>query len=128
MRTGWRKSVGAGALAMLLAACARPSAQEVLSDTAANLGRIDSGVLAMRMLTEASGQLAGEMGFELEGSFSLPVGDETLPVAEFRYTQIAGPPPRPVWGRSGSTGGSATPSSPTVERSAGRTPGRSPRT
>jgi hypothetical protein len=77
-------------VAILLTACARPSAQEVMSDTAANLGRIDSGVLTMRMLTEATGELAGEMGFELEGPFALPIGDESLPVAEFRYTQIAG--------------------------------------
>jgi len=82
---------GAASLAMLLSACARPSAQEVLSDTAANLGRIDSGVLRMRMTVASTGQLAGKMGFELEGPFALPVGDETLPVAEFRYTQTAGP-------------------------------------
>ncbi len=88
-----RFAIGSAAVAvgMLLSACARPGAQEVLSDTAANLPRIDSGVLTMKMITESSGQLAGEMGFELEGPFALPVGDETLPVAEFRYTQIAGP-------------------------------------
>jgi hypothetical protein len=91
MRNRLVMSAGAASLALLLTACASPSAQEVLSDTAANLGRIDSGVLTMRMLTESSGQLAGRMGFELEGPFALPVGDETLPVAEFRYTQIAGP-------------------------------------
>jgi hypothetical protein len=78
-------------VALLLSACARPSAQQVLADTAANLGRIDSGVMRMGMLAESTGQLAGEMGFELEGPFALPVGDETLPVAEFRYTQTAGP-------------------------------------
>ena len=83
--------VGGVVVALLLAGCARPSAQEVLADTAANLGRIDSGVLSMRMSAESTGQLAGEMGFELEGPFALPIGDETLPVAEFRYTQTAGP-------------------------------------
>ena len=82
---------GGATLALLLSACARPSAQEVLADTAANLGRIDSGVLGMRMMVESTGQLAGEMGFELEGPFALPVGDETLPVAQFRYAQTAGP-------------------------------------
>jgi hypothetical protein len=91
MRTRSTLGAGAAAVALLLSACARPSAQEVLSDTAANLGRIDSGVLRMRMLTEATGQLAGEMGFELEGPFALPAGGESLPLAEFRYTQIAGP-------------------------------------
>jgi hypothetical protein len=83
--------VATGAVALLLGSCARPSAEEVLADTAANLGRIHSGVLGMRMMAESTGQLAGEMGFELEGPFALPVGDESLPVAEFRYTQIAGP-------------------------------------
>ena len=82
-------AAGAG-LALLLSACARPSAQEVLAETAANLGRIDSGVLSMRMIAESTGELAGKMGFELEGPFALPVGDETLPVAEFTYTQVAG--------------------------------------
>jgi hypothetical protein len=75
-------------LALALAACTHePSAQEVLSETAGNLGEIRSGDLSLRLAVAASG---GERaGFELEGPVALAEQGE-LPVAEVEYAQIAG--------------------------------------
>jgi len=72
----------------LLAGCGGggPSADEVLKQTASNLGKIRSGVLGLKLLVTPPGQ--GEpFGFELHGPFALrPSG---LPVARIVYTRIA---------------------------------------
>jgi hypothetical protein len=61
---------------------------DVVADTADNLGKITSGELDLKLLVEPREQ-GGDVGFELSGPFSLPEGDD-LPVARIRYTQIAG--------------------------------------
>jgi hypothetical protein len=81
-----RLALGA-ALVLLLAGCGGESAQDVLSETSANLGKIRSGDLSMRLLFSAKG---GERaGFTLEGPFALRSG--ALPETQLDYTQIAGP-------------------------------------
>jgi hypothetical protein len=81
----------AGSLALLalaLSACTHgPDAQEVLSETAANLGKIRSGDVSLRLAVAARG---GERaGFELEGPVALAERGK-LPVAEVEYAQLAG--------------------------------------
>jgi len=64
----------------------RPSADEVLKQTASNLGKIRSGVLGLKLLVTPAGQ--GEpLGFELHGPFALRRSG--LPVARIVYTRIA---------------------------------------
>ena len=77
------------ATAAALPGCAAtgPSADEVLSETAANLGKIRSGTLSLRFLAEAGD--GEQAGFELDGPVALARPGE-LPRAEVDYTQIAG--------------------------------------
>ena len=72
----------------LLAGCGGggPSADEVLKDTASNLGKLRSGVLGMKLLVTPQGQ-GQPFGFELHGPFALRRAG--LPVARISYTQIA---------------------------------------
>jgi hypothetical protein len=79
-------------LALTLSACggsagsdANPN--EALSQTAAKLGDIDSGVLQVKLLVDPREE-GGDFGFELSGPFELGK-DGDLPVAEIEYTQIA---------------------------------------
>jgi hypothetical protein len=76
------------AVALLVAGCggSSQSAQQALSETSANLGKIRSGDLAMDLLFSAKG--AGRAGFSLAGPFALRAG--ALPEAQLDYTQIAG--------------------------------------
>lgn len=71
----------------LLAGCGGgPSADDILTQTASNLGTIRSGVLGLKLLVTPPGQ--GEpSGFELHGPFALRRGG--LPVARIVYTRIA---------------------------------------
>jgi hypothetical protein len=62
------------------------SAQDALSDTASNLGKIRSGDLTLELLFMAKG--GEEQGFRLQGPVAL--GQGSLPVADLEYTQIAG--------------------------------------
>jgi hypothetical protein len=76
----------------LLAGCAGggESADEVLSETAANLGEIRSGTLHVDLRVEPRGPTGAEtFGFALDGPFSLG-GSTALPVADIEYTQTAG--------------------------------------
>jgi hypothetical protein len=63
------------------------SANEALSETADNLGKIRSGDLSLRLAVEATG--GEQVGFELEGPFAFSEREQ-LPVAEIDVTQIAG--------------------------------------
>jgi hypothetical protein len=74
-------------LALALAACGGGGdAQDVLADTAANLGEIRSGTLDFGLLvTPRSGE---EFGFEVHGPFSFAKSG-ALPVLDVEYTQIA---------------------------------------
>ena len=75
-------------VALAVAGCGGgPSAQEVLSETAANLGKIRSGDVSLRLVVAAKG--GEQAGFELEGPLAL-AEEGKLPVAEVEYTQIAG--------------------------------------
>ncbi|MDX6663198.1 MAG: hypothetical protein QOG09_1300 [Solirubrobacterales bacterium] len=65
-------------------------ADDVISATASNLGKVHSGNLRMSELVSGSGSAAGEQaGFELHGPFSLGKPG-SLPLARIAYTQIAG--------------------------------------
>jgi hypothetical protein len=60
---------------------------EILSETAANLGKIRSGELTLEITAKAEG---GETaGFELTGPFAVPEPGK-LPRADMEYTQTAG--------------------------------------
>jgi len=62
------------------------SANELLAETSANLGKIKSGDLALELIfSTKDGERAG---FNLEGPFQLRPG--SLPEAQLDYTQIAG--------------------------------------
>jgi hypothetical protein len=75
--------------ALLLAGCGGPSADSVLSDTAANLGKIRSGTLhASVLVTPRGGAGTNPFGFKLEGPFALGAAG-SLPVLRVAYTQIA---------------------------------------
>jgi hypothetical protein len=63
-------------------------AQDVLADTARNLGKIHSGDLTLRLVVSPREGTKGRIGFELHGPFALRPG--TLPIAKVAYTQIAG--------------------------------------
>jgi len=76
-------------LAALLFGCGGggpQSANELLAETSANLGKIKSGDLALELIfSTKDGERAG---FNLEGPFQLRSG--SLPEAQLDYTQIAG--------------------------------------
>lgn len=74
--------------ASLAAGCGGGHAREVMSDTAANLGKIRSGDLTLRLVVSPREGTKGRIGFELQGPFALRRG--ALPVARIAYTQIAG--------------------------------------
>jgi hypothetical protein len=81
------------ALCLLVAAlaaggCGGGQAHEVLSKTAANLGKIHSGDLTLRLVVSPRAGTKGRIGFILRGPFALRPGK--LPVAKVAYTQIAG--------------------------------------
>jgi hypothetical protein len=81
-----RRLAFGAALVLLFAGCGGGSAQDILSETSANLGKIRSGDLSMRLLFSANG--GEQAGFSLEGPFALRSG--SLPKAQLDYTQIAG--------------------------------------
>lgn len=74
-----------GAVVVVCAACGGGGAEDVLGDTAGNLGKIRSGVLDMTLLVEPRD--GDPFGFELRGPFSL--ADDGLPLLDVQYTQIA---------------------------------------
>jgi hypothetical protein len=63
-------------------------ANQVMSDAAANLGKLRSGDLTLRLVLSPREGTKGRIGFELRGPFALRPGG--LPVAKIAYTQIAG--------------------------------------
>lgn len=63
-------------------------ATEILSRTAANLGKVRSGDLTLRLVVSPREGTRGRIGFELRGPFAFRPG--RLPVARIAYTQIAG--------------------------------------
>jgi hypothetical protein len=75
-------------VALLAAACGGggPNAQDVLKQTAANVGSIRSGTLALKLLVTPRAT-ADPFGFELHGPFKLAASG--LPVTRMAYTQIA---------------------------------------
>jgi hypothetical protein len=64
------------------------NANDVLSRTAASLGKIRSGDLTLRLVVSPREGTKGRIGFELRGPFAMRRG--SLPVARIAYTQIAG--------------------------------------
>lgn len=72
----------------LAAGCGGGQASDTLSETAANLGKIHSGDLTLRLVVSPREGTKGRIGFELRGPFALRPG--RLPVAKVAYTQIAG--------------------------------------
>jgi hypothetical protein len=77
-------------LAVALVGCGGgPSADEVLSETAANLGKIRSGTLIFKLLVDPRAKGAeGDFGFELQGPFSFGTAEEP-PRARIAYTQVS---------------------------------------
>jgi hypothetical protein len=76
-------------LGSTLAGCGGGGSEDALSETASNLGEIESGVLVLRVLVEGTGKGEGQVGFELDGPFAL-AQEGKLPVAEIAYRKIAG--------------------------------------
>lgn len=74
------------AVLFVLASCGGGSAQDVLSETAANLGKIRSGDLSLELVFQARG--AGRTGFTLDGPFSLEKGP--LVAGKLDYAQLLG--------------------------------------
>lgn len=74
------------ALLLLLAGCGGTAAEDVLSETAANLGKIRSGRLSLELAFQARG--AGETGFTLDGPFSIDQG--RLVAGKLDYAQLLG--------------------------------------
>jgi hypothetical protein len=84
-----RRALSLLALVSLVAGCGGSGrAHELLSDTAANLGKLRSGELTLRLVVSPREGTKGRVGFELQGPFALRPGG--LPVAKVSYTQIAG--------------------------------------
>ena len=72
----------------LAAGCGGSPAHDALSDTDANLGKVHSGDLTLRLVVSPRQGTKGRVGFELRGPFAMRAG--RLPVANVAYTQIAG--------------------------------------
>jgi hypothetical protein len=83
-----RRGIALPIAAILLGSCGTPDAQEVLSETAANMSEIRSGKLTMKMITEIKDDPQSTVGFELEGPFSLEAGSL---IADMAFTRVAGP-------------------------------------
>jgi hypothetical protein len=85
-----RRSAALLAGVALLAGCGGggPNAQDVLEQTASNVGKIRSGTLALKLLVTPGGE-GRPFGFELHGPFQLGGGSNALPVTRLTYTQIA---------------------------------------
>jgi hypothetical protein len=82
-----RAALASIALAVVLAGCGGTSADDVLERTTANVARVRSAELGLRLVLEPrSGR--GRVGFTLRGPIELRSG--RLPVARLAYTQIAG--------------------------------------
>jgi hypothetical protein len=74
----------------ILTGCGGDDPNEVVRDTQANLGDIQSGLLSLRAEIIPTGQTAkGAVGVRLAGPFSFR-SHQRLPVARIRYTQLAG--------------------------------------
>jgi hypothetical protein len=86
-----RLALGVVAAALALSGCAGgEDPQEVLSETAANLGEIKSGTLHLDFRVEPRGAPGAEaFGFTLDGPFSLG-GSGALPLAQIDYSQTVG--------------------------------------
>ena len=83
-----RRIVGAAACAALFVACSTGPAN-VVEETADNLGDIRSGEMSLDVLaTTATG--SDRFGFTVEGPFSLPEDEDSLPVLDLEYTQTVG--------------------------------------
>jgi hypothetical protein len=83
-----RVALASIALAAALAGCGATSADDVLERTSANVARVRSAELGLRLVLEPrSGR--GRVGFDLRGPVELRRG--RLPIARLAYTQIAGP-------------------------------------
>jgi hypothetical protein len=75
------------ALTLVLVGCGtKQSAQEALSETAANMGKIRSGDLSLELTFRPRG--AGKTGFTLDGPFSFE--EEPLVAGRLDYTQLRG--------------------------------------
>lgn len=74
--------------AISLAGCGASEAEKALDETASNLGEIRSGQMEMKVVVSPN-TAGSDIGFELEGPFSLPDEGE-LPTTDLRYAQIAG--------------------------------------
>lgn len=78
------------ALATALAGCSLGGgggdAEDVLGETARNLGEIRSGTLDLRLIVAPRD--GDEFGFELHGPFALASEEGALPVLDVDYTQI----------------------------------------
>ena len=87
------KHVAVACTALLLAGCGggggSGSAQDVLSETAANLGKIRAGTLHLELVVTPRGKgLGGATGFRINGPFGLSSG-KRYPTANIAYTQLA---------------------------------------
>ena len=71
-----------------LGGCGSSDAENALDDTASKLGELRSGELSMRLVVSPNAA-GSDIGFELEGPFSLPEEGE-LPTTDLSYSQIAG--------------------------------------
>ena len=74
--------------AIFLGGCGASEAEKALDETASNLGEIRSGQMEMKVVVSPNTD-GSDIGFELEGPFSLPDEGE-LPTTDLRYAQIAG--------------------------------------
>jgi hypothetical protein len=81
-----RLALAFAALTFALASCGGGDPQDVLSETAANLGTIRSGDLSLELAFQPQG--AGRTGFTLDGPFSLEKGP--LVAGTLDYTQLLG--------------------------------------
>lgn len=88
-----KRLAAVAALLLVLAACAT-DASEVVTETAANLEELRSGLLELRVSAESAPgeEEAAEAGFELIGSFQLPE-EGALPVADLEYTDLGADEP-----------------------------------
>ena len=84
-----RRWAGAAAL-LILAGCATP-AERALSAAEDKLDEIRSGSVSMQVLAQPlSGGGSADVGFGLEGAFSLGRREGEVPVADLRYTAVIG--------------------------------------